>query len=62
MDNCGLVHYVYRRLGMEMPRSVAAQAQVGQAVSKNDLPWRSGLLQFSQLQQGIACWYLSGSG
>lgn len=37
MDNCGLVHYVYRRLGMEMPRSVAAQAQVGQAVSKNDL-------------------------
>ncbi|MGI6358782.1 MAG: C40 family peptidase [Bacillota bacterium] len=37
LDNCGLVHYVYRSLGVDMPRSVASQAKFGKVVDKSRL-------------------------
>lgn len=37
LDNSGLVYYVYRQIGVNMPRSLAQQAQFGNAVAKNSL-------------------------
>lgn len=37
LDNSGLVHYVYQRMGADMPRSLGAQAQYGSAVAKSNL-------------------------
>lgn len=37
VDNSGLVYYVYRQLGVDMPRSLAAQAEFGGAVAKSQL-------------------------
>ncbi len=37
LDNSGLVYYVYQKLGVDMPRSLAAQATFGSAVAKSQL-------------------------
>lgn len=37
MDNSGLVYYTYQTLGVDMPRTLAAQAGFGSAVSKSAL-------------------------
>lgn len=37
MDNSGLVYYTYQALGVDMPRTLAAQASFGSAVSRNAL-------------------------
>lgn len=37
LDNSGLVHYVYQKMGVNMPRSLSAQSSFGSAVSKSQL-------------------------
>jgi cell wall-associated NlpC family hydrolase len=37
LDNSGLVYHVYQKLGVNMPRSLSAQAKFGSAVAKSQL-------------------------
>lgn len=37
LDNSGLVYYVYQKMGVNMPRSLSAQASFGTPVAKNQL-------------------------
>lgn len=37
LDNSGLVYYVYQKLGVDMPRSLAEQSKFGSAVAKSQL-------------------------